>query len=48
MARRVNVPDHLLCHYSLLRAGVEDFGAIFRTNDAFIKVCSVNLEEHLQ
>jgi len=32
----------------LLRAGAEDFGPILRANDAFIKVGSVNLEEHLQ
>jgi hypothetical protein len=44
MARGVNVADHLLGHRPLLRAGVEDFGAILRTNDAFIEVSAVNLK----
>jgi hypothetical protein len=48
VARRVNVADHLLGDSPLLRAGAEDFGTVLRTNDAFIKVGSVNLEEHLQ
>jgi hypothetical protein len=48
MARRVDVADHLPGHDPLLRAGAEDFGAILRTDDAFIKVGSANLEEHLQ
>jgi len=48
MTRRVNVADHLLRDSPLLRAGAEDFGAVQRTDNAFIKVGSVNLEEHLE
>src|SRR5690348_6761787 len=48
MAGGVDVADHLLGHCALLRAGVEDLGAVDRTDDALVKVGPVNLEEHLQ